>query len=154
MSKRQSEVAMTDLYHQITIEAPAEHVFAALTTQEGLRAWWTEDSVAEARPGGMAEFGFMERSVVFRMRIDELDPPHRIAWSCVGGPPDWVGTTISFELAALDARKTKVSFVHADAHSEAKAIAERNTTWGCLMRQLKHHLEGTPFNPVFKVSAQ
>ena len=145
---------MTDLYHQITIEAPAEHVFAALTTQEGLRAWWTEDSVVEARPGGMAEFGFMERSVVFRMRIDELDAPHRLVWSCVGGPPDWVGTTISFELAALDARKTKVSFLHADAHSEAKAIAERNTTWGCLMRQLKHYLEGTPFNPVFKVSPQ
>jgi uncharacterized protein YndB with AHSA1/START domain len=154
MRKGLSEVAMTDLYHQIMIEAPAEHVFAALATQEGLRAWWTEDSVVEARPGGMAEFGFMERSVVFRMRVDALDPPRRLVWSCIGGPPDWAGTTISFELTALDAGKTNVSFLHADAHTAAKAIAERNTTWGCLMRQLKHHLEGTPFNPVFTVSGQ
>ena len=73
---------MGDLYHQITIEAPAEDVFAALATREGLRAWWTEDSVVEARPGGIAEFGSMERSVVFRMRIDELDPPHRRPLSC------------------------------------------------------------------------
>jgi len=145
---------MTDLYHQITIEAATERVFAALATQEGLQAWWTEDSVFEARPGGMAEFGFWERSVVFRMRVDELDPPHRLVWSCVNGPPDWVGTTLSFELATLEAGKTQVSFLHTDAHSAAKAIAERNTTWGCLMRQLKHHLEGIPFNPVFKVSGR
>jgi uncharacterized protein YndB with AHSA1/START domain len=78
MRKGLSEVAMTDLYHQITIEPPAEHVFAALATHEGLRARWTEDCVVEARPGGMAEFGFMERGVVFRMRVDELDSPHRL----------------------------------------------------------------------------
>ena len=35
-----------------------------------------------------------------------------------------------------------------------EAPAERNTTWGCLMRQFKHHLEGIPFNPVFTVSVR
>ena len=145
---------MTDLYHQITIEAPVERVFAALTSEEGLRAWWTDDSVVDSRLGGMAEFGFMRRSVVFNMRVDALDSPHRLVWFCVGGPPDWVGTRISFELSAPEAGKTVVSLLHADAHSEAKAIAERNTTWGCLMRQLKYSLEGVTFNPVFAVSQQ
>ena len=142
---------MADLFHQITIDAPADRVFDALTTRQGLQGWWTEDSAIESFPGGTAEFGFMARAVVFRMRIDEWVASRRVVYSCVGGPPDWVGTTIRFDLAALDGGKTKVTFLHADANSMPTAIAERNTTWGCLMWQIKRYVEGTPFNPVFKL---
>jgi uncharacterized protein YndB with AHSA1/START domain len=31
----------TDLIHRIGIRAPAETIYRALTTEEGIRAWWT-----------------------------------------------------------------------------------------------------------------
>jgi uncharacterized protein YndB with AHSA1/START domain len=48
---------MADLIHEITVNAPAEKVHAAITTQAGLRLWWTDDSVAEPRVGTVAKFG-------------------------------------------------------------------------------------------------
>ena len=31
----------TDLIHLIGIAAPAETIYEAITTEEGIRAWWT-----------------------------------------------------------------------------------------------------------------
>ena len=31
----------TDLIHRIGIAAPAEKIYRAITTEEGIRAWWT-----------------------------------------------------------------------------------------------------------------
>ena len=31
----------TDLIHLIGIAAPAETIYRAITTEEGIRAWWT-----------------------------------------------------------------------------------------------------------------
>ena len=55
---------MADLRHQITINAAPAKVYEALTTQEGLRAWWTADAATEKKVGGKAEVGFDKRSRV------------------------------------------------------------------------------------------
>ena len=55
---------MADLHHKIEIEASPEKVYEAITTAEGLRSWWTGDSVAEPRVGSIAEFGFFNRETV------------------------------------------------------------------------------------------
>lgn len=34
---------MAELHHQIVIKSTPEKVYAALTTQSGLRSWWTAD---------------------------------------------------------------------------------------------------------------
>jgi uncharacterized protein YndB with AHSA1/START domain len=31
----------TDLIHRIGIAAPAETIYRAITTEDGIRAWWT-----------------------------------------------------------------------------------------------------------------
>ena len=33
----------TDLIHRIDIAAPAEKIYRAITTEEGIKAWWTTD---------------------------------------------------------------------------------------------------------------
>jgi len=37
---------MAELNHQIPINASVQKVYAALTTQAGLRGWWTADAKA------------------------------------------------------------------------------------------------------------
>jgi len=39
----------TDLIHRIGIVAPAEKIYRALTTEDGIRAWWTTGLTMGAR---------------------------------------------------------------------------------------------------------
>ena len=88
-----------DLIHRIGITAPAETIYRAITTEEGIRAWWTTGVQMDASAGGRAVFGFFDRSTVFEMRIEQLTPPSLVRWQCTGGSsPDWVGTTQEFIL--------------------------------------------------------
>ena len=69
---------MADIHHFITIQAPPERVFEALTTQKGLQSWWTDDTSAEPRLGSVAEFRFNRGALVFRMKVDGFMPSKRL----------------------------------------------------------------------------
>src|SRR5579864_4767080 len=90
---------MAELRHQLSINATPARVFAALATRDGLRGWWTADSEAEETVGGKAEFGFNRRQAVFRMEILALEPGRRVVWRCLGDNPEWVGTTLTWDIA-------------------------------------------------------
>lgn len=74
---------MPDIMHLIRIQASPERVYQALTTAEGIRNWWTRDAVLDSKIGGTGEFGFHERRVVTKIRVDELKPPVRVGWKTI-----------------------------------------------------------------------
>jgi uncharacterized protein YndB with AHSA1/START domain len=139
---------MADMYHAISIAAPAEKVYEAIVTQAGLRAWWTADSVAEARVGSTAEFGFRNRAAVFRMRVEELQPGRRVVWACLGDVDEWKGTRLTWEIAPKDGG-AELRFTHGDWRSTAGAYPLCNSTWGELMHRLKAYAEGKAPGPHF-----
>jgi len=84
----------TDLIHLIGIAAPADTIYRTITTEEGIRAWWTTDVKMDASVGGRAVFSFFDHSTEFQMRISAIEPFSLVRWQCTGGTsPDWVGTT-------------------------------------------------------------
>src|ERR1700730_1765718 len=89
---------MAELRHQIPINATPAKVFAALTTQTGLRGWWTADAKVDKVVGGKAEFGFEKRQTVFRMKIETLEPGKQVIWSCHGDQPEWNGTVLTWTI--------------------------------------------------------
>jgi len=141
---------MPDILHRIVIAAPPEKVFQAITTADGFKGWWTDDVRAEPRVGSVAEFGFFKRETVFRMQIDELEAPIRVRWTCVGGPPEWVGTRIGWRLEPAKDGGTVVRFAHAGWRAIDGDFAPSNTTWGHLMHHLKWHAEGEDWGPHFR----
>jgi len=44
-------VIMADMYHQVHIDAVPENVYQAISTEEGLKSWWTADTEAQPRVG-------------------------------------------------------------------------------------------------------
>ncbi len=46
---------MAEIVHELNIKAAPERIFAAITTQEGLSAWWTKDTEVQAK-GGQWQF--------------------------------------------------------------------------------------------------
>jgi uncharacterized protein YndB with AHSA1/START domain len=104
-----------DIQHSLTIAAPPERVWPALTTLDGVAGWWSiGHTELEGDPGVLGgEFRFQSRAVVIRMRVEALDPLRHVRWRPVeaNAPGGWVGTTITFDLTA-DTAGTRLDFVH------------------------------------------
>jgi uncharacterized protein YndB with AHSA1/START domain len=132
---------MPDLKHQVPIDAPPARVYAAFSTQNGMRNWWTADTKMDERVGGKAEFGFDKRAMVFRMHIEKLDLGKQFVMQCQGDHPEWDGTTLTWTIdSPVD--KTIVRFTHSGWKEVTEFCASCNSMWGNLMFRLKGYLEG------------
>ena len=129
---------MADILHRVGIKSSLDDVYAALTTREGLSAWWTNDTQAENKVGGILKFRFPAGG--FDMRVLELFPGKRVLWQVIEGPKDWVGTKISWELKQ-DADYTIVLFKHQDWREPIEFMHHCSTKWGTFLMSLKSLLE-------------
>jgi uncharacterized protein YndB with AHSA1/START domain len=140
---------VTEILHLIKIRAAQDKVYQALSTPEGIRAWWTRDAALDPKVGGDGEFGFYGHRMVIRVKVAELAPPRHVAWGSVsstGGSFD--GTTISFDLRS-DGGVTSVLFAQRGFEAAGENVASATTRWGFYLLSLKRCLEtgkGSP-NP-------
>ena len=142
---------MADILHRIQVDAPPGKILPAITTSEGIRTWWTDDSEAVPRAGTVNLFRFHGGAVTFHFRVDELTP-NRVAWTGIAGPkmPDeWVGTRITFDLSPEKNGGTLLRFGHLGWRSIDGEFPACNTVWGELMHRLKDSAEGKPSGPYF-----
>lgn len=137
---------MADLKHQIPIDATPEKVYASIASQNGMQSWWTADTKMDEKVGGKAEFGFNKRQMVFRMKIEKLNPGKQVVMSCHGDHPEWDGTTLTWNISREDG-VTVLRFNHSGWKSVTDFFASCNSTWGELMFRLKNSAEGKPPGP-------
>ncbi|MCC6287380.1 MAG: SRPBCC domain-containing protein [Chitinophagaceae bacterium] len=147
---------MPDINHAVLIGAAAEHVYAAITTPQGLSAWWTPGTNAKAETNTVAHFPFGP-GYFKEMIITELKPFSSVKWNCIKGADEWVGTNISFTLIPGDKEMllksypeilgqieqlkndngTLLIFHHDDWKEHTLMFAECSYTWGQFLRSLK-----------------
>ena len=137
-----------DILLSVQTHADPDTLQRALTTTEGLAAFWTPNSIAEPTVGSEARFSFTGAPVSLRMRVDEIGTPHRVAWTCLGDFPHWGDTKVSWDLmAGPDAGVTTVLFKHLgfpDGQPEAE-FASVAYTWATILTALKAYAEsGVP----------
>jgi uncharacterized protein YndB with AHSA1/START domain len=87
---------MVDILHRVGITASQDAVYEALTSPDRLAAWWTDDTRGDGAPGGVLEFRFEPGG--FDMKVLEAQPAERVLWEVIGGPEEWIGTRISWDL--------------------------------------------------------
>ncbi len=129
------------LMHLVTINADADKIYEALSTDRGLSSFWTADSHAEPKVGSIAKFGF--HGPVLEMRVDELKPGKRVRWSTKGGFPEWAGTTVTWDIKPAKDGGQEVLFDHAgwpEAVPPAD-LASVNYAWGRIVGRLKKYVE-------------
>lgn len=139
---------MPDMLHEIAINAAPEAVFTAITTQHGLRNWWTADCEARREVGSEAVFRFGGGATVFRMTVEEITPWEKVVWTCHGEPDEWQDTKLAWRMS-VEQQKTRLQFCHANWKSTDGIYAICNTTWGHLMVVLKQFCEGKEPGPYF-----
>jgi len=120
---------MTTLNHLVPITAPPETVFAAVSTEAGMRGWWTADSVMTSQAGAKADFGFDRREAVFHMDVEAIEPGRSITLRCTGGQPEWEGTVLSFVVEPTPSGSL-LRFEHSRWREVTDFCAGCNSMWG------------------------
>jgi len=136
---------MADIVHKISVNSPAETVYNAIATVDGLKGWWTENVEGESEEGKQLSFNFPETDPV--MDIMELIPHEIIKWKCADSVKEWKDTILTFELEEKDG-VTELLFAQSGWEDQSEFFAHCNTKWAVFMLSLKHLCEdgkGEPF---------
>jgi uncharacterized protein YndB with AHSA1/START domain len=142
---------MVDILHRVGIKSSLDEVYKALSTREGLAAWWAINTQGESKVGGVLKFRFSAGGVEIGgidMKVLELHPAKRVLWQVVDGPADWIGTKVSFDLKQVGDYAI-VLFKHQDWKEPVEFMHHCSTKWATYLMSLKSLVEtgkGTP-NP-------
>ena len=133
---------MPNIHHELVIGASAVSVYSAITTQEGLSAWWTPDTKFKAQLNSIARFGFGP-DYFKEMKIVELVPSKQVKWICRKGAIEWIGTIISFELETGD----QDSLLNSHPELKGQLEQERNGEEETLL--IFHHDDWKTYSPMY-----
>lgn len=136
---------MSDILHELHIQAPASKIYDALATVPGLAGWWTTTTGGESAVGKTIEFHFNKHRV--DMQVAELSPGKRVAWQCTLEGPDWLGTRVTFDLSE-DNGRTRLLFGHRAWKEVNDHFAHCTMKWATFLLSLREYVEkgaGRPF---------
>lgn len=137
---------MNTIEHTIEIRATPAAIRDAVTSQAGLRSWWTTDTdVAGDRITLRFEkaHGVMEVDFAVTASSDS-----RVELACVGerNNPDWLATTLSFALGAAG-NATRVGLAHSGFRARNEVFDMCTKGWAFFLASLKSYLEGEAGTP-------
>jgi hypothetical protein len=131
---------MPDILHKVGIKSSSPNdAYKALTTIEGLSRWWTTDTQGESKVGELLKFRFGKHGG-FDMKVIELRPAERVLWQVVGGPDEWIGTKVGFDLKQ-DGDFTSVLFKHQGWKEPVEFMHHCSTKWAIFLMSLKSLVE-------------
>jgi uncharacterized protein YndB with AHSA1/START domain len=128
---------MVDIRHRVGMTATPPQVYRALTTIDGLAGWWTTDTTGDADGTLAFRFGAVGGCDV---KVVELEPDRRVLWEIIGGPDEWLGTTVSFDLSQ-DGEWTIVLFEHGGWREPVEFMSHCSTKWASFLLSLKALVE-------------
>jgi uncharacterized protein YndB with AHSA1/START domain len=134
---------MVDIVHRVGIKSSLDEVYKALSTREGLAAWWTNNTQGESKVGGVLQFRFSAAGVEiggFGMKVLELDPAKRVLWQVVDGPAEWIDTKVRFDLKQVGDYAI-VLFKHQDWKEPVEFMHHCSTKWATYLMSLKSLVE-------------
>lgn len=130
---------MVDILHKVGVKTSStKPVFDVLTTLEGLRGWWTTDTRGKPDAGGVVEFRFEAGG--FDMKVVEAQPGKRVLWRVIGGPEEWVGTKVVWDLKQ-EGDYVAILFKHEGWKEPSEFMHHCSTKWAAFLISLKALVE-------------
>ena len=128
-----------EIRHTVTIRASREQLYRTLTTAEGIAGWYSPETKAEPTVGALVECTFRHYGTL-KFRVRAMTPNREVQWTVVQGPPEWLDSTLTFDLAEVDG-KTEFTFSHAGLPDDYDAFSAFNYLWGQYVRSIKRYAE-------------
>ena len=142
---------MASSVEELTIAAAPERVWGALTQQDEIVRWWSDEARVKPEVGSVGEFRFRPPAGVLQFEVAELDEGSKVHWVSRNGPPSWAGTSVTWQLTPVQ-NGTQVIFTH-DGFAQVDGSYEQTRgNWEYFLDSLKSYLEtgkGTPGLPPF-----
>jgi uncharacterized protein YndB with AHSA1/START domain len=122
----------------VAVAHPPEKVWAALTTAEGLGAWFGNEAAIDLRPGGAARMRWHAEGYTADMRVERVEKPRvfGFTWHIYGLPEDDPRRTyveFTLEPAGAGTRLTVVESGFAQLPEDAHRKAYEGNTEGWRM---------------------
>ena len=148
MTSAEESSTTTDYETTIRVKAAPDAVFDALTTVDGLAAWWNP-ATGSGEAGGELRFN-MNAPEPLVIHVDEATRPTSVQWTVNDCPflPDWEGTRPTFTITTIDRETSELHFRHRGLHEELECIDMCTRSWNHYMTSLRGYLEsgdGSPF---------
>jgi uncharacterized protein YndB with AHSA1/START domain len=140
---------MIDIIHRIGIRAPVTEVYQAIASVEGVAGWWTRETSGEARVGGRINVCFRDRGVEkgqMDLEVLNLSPAKEVQWRVTAGPPEWVGTDVTFSLSQED-EYTVLLFGHRNWREAVEFTAHCSMKWATFLLSLRDLIENGEGSP-------
>ena len=130
---------MADILHRIAVKATDINlVYNTLTTLEGLRGWWTEDTSGEPdKAAGTIAFRFAAGG--FDMQVNALSK-NLVQWEVIAGEPQWIGSVISWQLKQADGYIV-ILFKQEGWKEVTEFMHHCSTKWAIFLMSLKDLIE-------------
>jgi uncharacterized protein YndB with AHSA1/START domain len=134
-----TETSSTDYEKTVGVAAHPGALFDALTTTDGLTAWWTT-AEGDGDTGGMLRFLFDAGPCV--MHVDRAAQPV-VQWTVTECDflPDWVGTRPTFTIADAGDDGSELRFRHHGLTSDLECIDECSRGWDHFIESLRAYAE-------------
>lgn len=121
------------------IKSPSSEVYKALTTEDGLGTIRTSQLKVKPVIGYIYEFDFNEDPQT-KMLITGTHENRWVSWECLASNPEWVGTTVSFNLNEENGT-TKVRLKHCIWRELTDYYRRCNYNWSMFLSRLQYYCE-------------
>jgi uncharacterized protein YndB with AHSA1/START domain len=138
---------MPDIAMQLAVEADADTVYAAVSTTEGIRNWFTTTATADGHVGGTHELAFPGVPERWRLTVTEAEPGKRLVLGGENGP--WSGTTQTYEVLPRPEGGVVLRFTHGGFPAVDDAYRDFTYGWATKFVQLKQYAETGEPAPFF-----
>jgi uncharacterized protein YndB with AHSA1/START domain len=138
---------MSDYWKTVRAHATPDALFDAVTTADGLSAWWTRTEGAGGA-GGELRF-FMSAPDPLLVFVDAATRPTSVRWTVTECTfePEWVGTHPTFTITPVDDTTCELTFTHVGLTDELECIEMCTRGWDHYLASLRAYVESGSGNP-------
>lgn len=130
-------------------DVEAKTAYDALATAEGVNGWWSNHTEGPEGIGSTMKVAFPDAPITFDFEVTEETPGERVAWRCLAGPPEWVGTDVSFDIETDGDGNTSVLFSHDGWATTKESFPFIAYSWAQILARLKKLVDTGEKDPFF-----
>ena len=139
---------MATILLRVPIRAPARAVYDTVATSEGVNGWWSNHTEGPDGVGSTMKVAFPDAPMTFDFEVSEERPPNRVVWKCLAGPPEWISTSVSFDIQEAD-EETSALFTHDGWATTEESFPFIAYSWAQILPRLKELAETGVRKPFF-----
>lgn len=141
---------MAKILLRMPVDADTGPIYDALATSAGVNSWWSNHTEGPEGVGSTMKVSFPDAPVSFDFEVAEEVSSTRVAWRCLAGPPEWIGTQISFDVqTASEDGDVSVLFTHDGWKTTEESFPFIAYSWAQILPRLKKLAEEGKAEPYF-----